>query len=362
MPTWLQLLTILLVAVYLVLLLAASGADLVRRAYRLWDQRLRSPVVEFLDDHLFRTSCFLLLVACLIVVGQQIAAGKTDLPSLAALILSILVLALGCQYGQIFFSRVKKLGPLEFFELKAPELLELLDEVFREFDTRRDGEPLSTEDRYVIERADLYLAVAELQPTEAWSKSSKRRFGDRVYKVGCLALKLENWPMARSRLSWYCRLLTELKDEVPAKVHYNLGLANAEGLKSSGSMKDEKLRKALCCFAEASRKDPWDYQAFFEMACVEDELNMLELAIEDYDKALKLHDGYAPAKFNIAISRIKKREFEHALGNLRKISTSDEEGKKILLSALTYPDLQDLLNDPQWGGPAREFLAPYSTS
>jgi hypothetical protein len=197
--------------------------------------------------------------------------------------------------------------------------------------------------------------------------SASDAWKEEVFKVGSLGVKLEDWPMARARLNWCCRLARRFERggsrQGPLQPSY--GVCSTDGLSRTGSseeektQRNEKLKESLQYFDKASKLDPWNYAAFFWMAYVEDELGMLDDAIRHNGEVLRISCRLAAAKLNIAISRIKKGEMQQALDQLKLISPLDEDGMGTLNSAWEDDELRPLLDDPHLGAAAKMFLAPY---
>jgi hypothetical protein len=70
-------------------------------------------------EHFFQIACGALLLLLFLDFVDVALAPNPDFKALAALATTLLVLALGAQYGQHLFARLKKLGPLELFEKRC---------------------------------------------------------------------------------------------------------------------------------------------------------------------------------------------------------------------------------------------------
>jgi len=307
-------------------------------------------------EHLFQIACGLLFFVLFLDFVDESLAPTSDAESLAALAATLLVLALGAQYGQHLFARLKKLGPLELFEREATELIEHLKEILDRLDVEivhALGTPLSPAAEDTYQNANALIRHVEFSGTAPTSEASKRRFGDLLFKFAQLALQREDWWVARRTLERLRNLLGP--DFEGLKVAYNLGMAHLQ-CSAPGAEGDEMRREALACFAEAAKRDPFDSDSFFWLAYVQDELGMLDLAIANNRKVLERRHGYAPAKYNIVISRIKKGEMDQALADLLAIRWQDEAGLETLHQATADGELRPLLTHPIYGSQARWWL------
>jgi hypothetical protein len=314
-------------------------------------------------EHLFQIACGLLFFVLFLDFVDQSLAPSPDAKSLAALAATLLVLALGAQYGQHLFARLKKLGPLELFEKEAAELIERLKDVLDRLDVEIDealGTPLSPAAEETYHYTYAFIRHIEFSGNTPVSEASKKRFGDLLFKFAQLA-SVRGKVLSRTADWWVARLtlerLRELvgKDFEGFKVAYNLGRAYVE-CAVAGPEGDELRRKALACFTEAIERDSFDSDSYLWLANVQDQLGMLDLAITNNLKVLERRHGYASAKYNIVISRIKKGEMEQALKDLLAIQPHDDTGKETLRQALTDPELQPLLAHPDHGDRARWWL------
>jgi len=321
-----------------------------RRRLGAWLVRLR------LSERLFQIACVLLFVPLFLRFVAEARAPAPDSKALAALAALLLVLALGAQYGQALFVRLKKLGPLELFEQKAPELIERLNDVLEPLDVdiaKALHPPLSPEAEYAYQYANALIRYLEFSGTAPSSEMDKKRFGDLLFKLAQLASLREDWWVARRALE---RLRSLLGREFEGfKVAYNLGRAYLE-CAAGRADRNELLQKALNCFAEAADRNPHDWESFFWLAYVQVDLRMFDPAIANNRKVLELRHGFAPAKYNIVISRIKKGEMEQALADLLAIGPHDEQGLDALQKAASDDEIRPLLTHPVHGSRARWWL------
>jgi tetratricopeptide (TPR) repeat protein len=331
---------------------------------------LRGPLRKILEPWMarcrplaFQIACGLLFCVLFLDLVDESLVPSPDATSLAILTGTLLVLALGAQYGQPLLARLKKLGPLELFEKEATELIERLKEVLERLDVEI-GEalstPLSPAAEATYHEAYAFIHHVEFSGTTSASEENKRRFGDMLFKFAQLAsIRAES--LSRKADWWVARLTLERLQKFLGKefegfrVAYNLGRAYVE-CAAAGPGGDELRRKALDCFAEAAERSPFDSDSYLWLANVQDQLGMLDLAIANNLKALERRHGYASAKYNIVISRIKKGEMAQALADLLAIQPQDDTGEETLRLATTDDELRPLLTHPLYGGQAQWWL------
>ncbi len=312
-----------------------------------------------LSEHLFQIACGLLFFFLFLDFVNEALAPAPRAEALVALGIFLLILALGVQYGKELFARLKKLGLLELFEEKAPELIERLREVLEPMNVEiamalgTPGTPLSPQGEYIYQNVGALIRYVEISGAAPTSEKNKKRYGDLLFKFGQLALNREDWWVAKRTLEKLQSLLGE--DFEGFKVAYNLGMACYQCAKTSANATGLR-RQALACFAEAARRDPFDADSFFWLAFVQDDLGMCDLAIDNNRKVLERRRGFAPAKYNVVISLIKKGQLEQALAGLLDIRPQDEEGLETLEFAPADEEIRPLLSDPIYGNRARWWL------
>jgi tetratricopeptide (TPR) repeat protein len=285
--------------------------------------------------------------------------------------------------GPLLLSRLKKVGPLELFETAAPalakRLAELLELEKRGISPIFDEEPGPPTQVAVEEarRADtLILLFDALGQPETLTADARRSLGSLLFYVGACAVRRKHWATARERLERLQRLTgasldrNEITYNLPFKLAYNLGRVylgpvidkrepREQGLTYDPREKNERkrlLRMALECFRRAVAEDPLSRDAWFNLAWVADELGLIGPTVEALETVLKLNPDDAPAKLNLAISLLKKRDLHGAFARLETISATDSDGLAILQQAMTDPDLDPLRANPSYAGRLRRFL------
>jgi tetratricopeptide (TPR) repeat protein len=322
------------------------------RRFLLW----LKPAGRALLDSLFQLTCFVLLAACLYLFVKEIMAKQPRYELLITLGMFTLVLALGCQYGQHFFARLKKIGPVELFEQEAPSLLQGLAKAVQDSKTTLDhlGAPLSPYTDYVLQRADLGISLLELVGRDQL-KSVDKQIWTMMFGIGSVSLQRGEWWRARNRLE----LLREVagEDFKAVAVSYNLGLAYWKCAEECPEQdKDKTLRLAQENFAKATDRDPFDHEAPYMLAYIQDELGLLDLAIQSNRKALLRRSDFAPARYNLAVSLLKKGEIKKAAEKVLEIREADMEGLETLQFAPSDPELWPLLKDADFGAEIRRRL------
>ena len=339
------------------------------------------PGLKLLLDRLVQVIALAILFPLLAFFFKASLDSKPDTTKIVALAAMVLVVALFLGGGPLLLSRLKKLGPLELFESAEPVLvnrLSLLIErmnkdvgpVLGESSAERQGLP----SRAALEesrRADAIILLFEaLGEAETLTGAAKRNLGTLLWSVGNFAVQRHDWPIARQRLERLQRLLgesydrNEITDNLPYKLAYNLGwsylgpVLDSRDPEEQGFTKDQDprakkerkrlLRLALDSFSRAAEEDPYSRDALFYRAWVEDELGMWDLAIDSNKLVLRLSPHDAPAKYNLAISLIKKEKLDLALEQLGTINARDREGRTVLELALSDQDLEPLRRHPSY--------------
>lgn len=308
------------------------------------------------------------------------APKATDIVTLAAM---VLVVALFLAGGPLLLSRLKKVGPLELFETAAPALAKRLAELLEL--EKRGISPTFDEDLgpptpVAVEearRADtLILLFDALGQPETLSGDARRNLGALLFYVGACAVRRKHWATARDRLERLQRLTgassdrNEITFNLPFKLAYNLGRAylgpvidpreaREQGLTYDPRDKRERnklLRMSLDCFRRAAAEDPLSRDAWFNYAWVADELGLIGPTVESLETVLKLNPDDAPAKLNLAISLLKKRDLRSAFERLETITAADRDGEATLNEMMTDPDLEPLRTDPSYARRLLRFL------
>ncbi|HEV7506914.1 MAG TPA: hypothetical protein VGS07_18635 [Thermoanaerobaculia bacterium] len=318
--------------------------------------RLKS-AAQALFNALFQLICFVLLAACLYLFGKEIMVKQPRYELLISLGTFTVLLALGGQYGQHFFARLKKLGPLELFEKEAPSLLAGLTKAVQDSKITLDhlGAPLSPSTDYFLRRADLGISLLEFLGRDQFKSLDKQELGTMILRIAILSLQRGDWWRGRNRLE----LLREIagEDFKAATVSYNLGVAYWKCAEECPEQdRDKTLRLAQENFAKATTKDPFDHEAPYMLAYIQDELGLQDLAIQSNWKALRIRSDFAPARYNLAISLLKKEEIEKAAEKVLGIRPTDMEGLETLQFAPSDPELWPLLKDDDFGPEVRRRL------
>jgi hypothetical protein len=315
--------------------------------------------------HLLQIVCVLLLVVLLVVLVREATSSRPDYKALGAVCVTILVVAVGAQFGQHLLPRLKKLGPLELFDREAPELIERLRDIIGSADsditemigsTSRALKVPPSVSEYTYSRVIALIRYIEFSGVESLSEKSKRRYGDLLLKCSQLALLRQDWWPAKELMERVKGLLG--KDFEGFKVAYHLGQACLHGAweTEEPARKRELQQQALYHFCEAVKREPCDFDSHFFLAYVQDDLRMLDLAIENNCAALDRRFRYAPAEYNIVISLIKKEEFGAAASSILAIRPDDERGLETLRDATADKELRPLLEHPDYGAQIRWWL------
>lgn len=317
-------------------------------------------------EYLFQLACAALFLLVFYDFLVMALASPADAKAMTTLLPTLLILALAGLYGRHLFARLKKIGPLEFLEEKAPELNQELKNILEPVDVEIDrvlGAPSPPAIAYAYRR---FLALTQFLEfsgsLSATRKSKDKKATEKLsrlfFRVGQLAILADDWWAAQGLLE-RVRDLSGDKFE-SFKVSYNLGMAYLQqGLSTkegSPARAKELLRQAATQFTRATEKNRLDPDSFFWLAYTQDELGMLDLAIMNNRKVLRRRHAYAPAKYNIVISRIKKGQMAKALKDLLAITPEDEAWPEMFSDALTDEELLPLLDHLVYGARARDWL------
>jgi tetratricopeptide (TPR) repeat protein len=346
------------------------------------------PAFKLLLDRLVQLIALAILFPLLAFFFRASLDPKHETKEIVALAAMVLVVAIFLGGGPLLLSRLKKVGPLELFEASAPALVTRLSELVER--ENKDLNQVMGEDSAELagppswaaveeaRRADTLILLFEMfgQP-EALSGAARRNLGLLLLTVGNFANRRKDWSLARERLERLRQLLgdrydrNEITYNLPFKLAYALGVSylgpvvdprdpREQGL--SFDPKDPKERKqllklALDSFSRAVEEDPYSRDALFNRAWVEDELGMLDLAIESNESALKLSPHDAQTKYNLAVSLVKKRKLGDAFTRLETIDAEDQAGLAMLELALTDPDLEPLRRHPSYGARLTRYVS-----
>lgn len=316
------------------------------------------PAARAAADHGFQLVCLLLLVPLFLCFLDAVFASPMDLAALGPTAIGVALLAIGLQAGPHLLDRLKSLGPLELFEQRAPELLQRLEKAIDGLDVdfeRALRTPLEAEAEFLYQRVNMLLLQIELSGVEPGSEAAKKQLGKLLLKSGQLAATRGDWWRAKSRFERIRELVGA--DFEGVKVSYNLGRAYQQiAEERAGEERKALLKQAMGCFQSASQKDPNDPDSLFWLAYVQDDLNMLDLAIANNLEVLRRNHGDAAAKYNIAIARIKQGDHAAALRCFLLVTPNDRDGLETLRDAEDDDELKPLLNDPQLGPKARWWI------
>ncbi|MCP4663798.1 MAG: tetratricopeptide repeat protein [bacterium] len=147
----------------------------------------------------------------------------------------------------------------------------------------------------------------------------------------------------------------------PAEAHYRCGLAYSYWAQSSqGGAAEALFRQAQDHLWEAVTAEPYHWAAYFNLAYVQVNLEMYQLARQNNEKAIEIRPGYAPAKYNLTICWIKLGNLDAALKELKSIEPEDESAERVIKTGSEDGDLKPLLRDGECGPEARRFLEAFN--
>jgi len=332
--------------------LAVLAAISVAMAFR----RPIGRVLAKLGRHLFQAACILLFLILLVGLVDELLGPAPDTKAAAALGATLLVLAFGAQSGQHLLTRIKKIGPLELFELRASEIIEVVREVLDEVDVEIGNAALTPRAQQAYGRTLALVRHVEFSGATPTSDRELKRYGDLLLKCAQLAGVKGDWWVAQWALLRVRSLLGKRFEAT--KVAYNLGKACYRCASSVADGQDLR-RRALANFARATRLDPFDAESHFWLAFVQHDLGMFGPAILTYQKVLELASGTllaTKAKYNIVASRIKQGKLDEALADLLEIKPQNQVEWNALFAATEDPDLRPLLADSRFAAQARWWL------
>lgn len=256
------------------------------------------------------------------------------------------------QYGDDLMERLKKLGPMEFFEKKINEIY--FDERFhpdpivgRSFDS---GEKIPMEEFFKYQISDLFINFLEFSNIDLMKLRNKDKILNIIRSVGTIAFYQQDYFRAISRFEKLRDLTGNSFDR-----SYNIGLSYLK-LAEKEEVIDKRrsyFEKSLENFDFAKKLDKDDYDVYYHIAWVLDDLGRFEEAINNNKKCLDLKPEFDPARYNIAVSLTKMGKYNEAFKELQKIT----KNKEVWETAAIDKELEKLRTHGEIGEKVRELIA-----
>jgi tetratricopeptide (TPR) repeat protein len=322
------------------------------------------------------------LAGAVYLVVWRLTNPTTDFWELLWSLAAVLaLLALGV-FGNQMLLRLKKVGPVEFFEQRVSQAL--LD--FDGFEAENDVETIDRIEReltasiaYTYKRADAYVQQLEFQGLLETDSFRSKAFFVLLRKIGRTALDINDWARATSRFELLLQL--SKRQFEPSKTLFQCGAGylfwavdkDEEGIRQkqmaraggssekgrSGTKKDRREELMVLAqerFQEANRLDGGRALSHYFLAYCQDELGQIQPAICSLEKALALKPSLAAAKLNMAVSQVKLKDFSKALYYLKSISRSDKAAATMVGRMLTDDELFPLTCTEPWKSHVYDLL------
>lgn len=172
--------------------------------------------------------------------------------------------------------------------------------------------------------------------------------------IGRSAFWIGEWTKA---IHWLERLeMLSQRSFQPSEVDYHVGMAHvfslveraADAQKNDSQGLRKHARQAEDRLGRLARDQKLDFRGYFWLAYVQDELGHCYEAVRSSRAALARRPGYAPSKYNAAVSLAKLGQYRHALRMIESISSQDEAAKAVLDAAEKDNELWTAVKDPVW--------------
>lgn len=319
----------------------------------------------------FSLVCWLIVLVLLSGIALQVlhVGGPTDAKVLGALLAGLLPAAFLGAYGKDVANRIKKFGPVELFEVReGATYLRDVSLKYWEFgqdvvDT--DEPPIVASGskafperlQFFFERADRYLNFLEYSGSEPASGRLQEEHFELLLKVARGAIAKREWKKA----IYWCEHLEKLSHRsfFPEKIDNYIAtscvssvLAQQQGMDEERSV-PRKERRDLLVNAEKrlsslARENELDFQGYFWLAYVQDEVGRWFEAVQSNEAALKRRPRYAPAKYNAVVSLAKLGEYSQAYDMLEHIEPADDFARNVLEAALKDVELRAAVKEAHW--------------
>jgi len=263
----------------------------------------------------------------------------------------MIFLAVLYQYGNDLMERLKKLGPMEFFEKKINEIY--LDEKFHPAKFLLNSEKkISEEEFFKFQVSDIFINFLEFSNVNISKLKNKDKIIDILRSVGIIAFSKQDYFRAISRFE----KLKELEGNSYEK-SYNIGLSYLKIADKEQDSQKKKIyfNKSLENFKSAKDIGKDQFLVYYNIAWVLDELGNLEEAIENNRKCLQLNSEFYPAKYNIAVSLTKKGKYEEAFKQLKEIPITPAN-REIWETAKEDNELKALRTNEKFGKEVMELI------
>jgi len=314
-----------------------------------------------IGQYVLPTASFAVLILSLTAVLDQIFIKRQVTATIIPLLILLLIAAIFCQHGNDLMERLKKLGPLEFFESETSGLLSTMQRIGRKLDlTVREGKPpitqLSAKETFEYQEINLYVSFVEFSGVDPHKMAYKQKYFELLLWLGTVANGQGDWFKAIARFE----RLRELSEDTfePFEVLYGIGLSYFFlGLQEENpKQRRDYYEKSMESLKMAIEENKDDHEAYFYLGYIYDEFNMFSRAIESNQATLQLRPQYGPAKYNMAVTYTKLGKFAEAFKKLTEISKTDKEADHIFKWALGDDELKPLLQDDYWGRRVSTFL------
>jgi tetratricopeptide (TPR) repeat protein len=312
-----------------------------RRVSRFW-YLLRWRVSRFwswITKNFARHAAFLVLG----VLIWALIAGYVKEESRLLVLLLILGAAIFIQIGDDLLERLRKVGPVEFFESRARPLDRLMD-----LEYRGGVDKLSEETNFWYQEVDSLISSLQFVDFEGSSLVSYHDLHRMIYGVASIAHDRGDLPRAIDRLEY---LMRASKDGFKpydtflrcSRAYLLLAETYDRTQREQLKRRQELFEKALHLTDKALAVYKDDCLFYHFRAYAQDELGWPLQAVRSNEKSLENSSGkYAPARYNKAISQAKLGWYEKAYASLCDLAADDLEIRDTMATAREDPELKPL--------------------
>jgi|HubBroStandDraft_3_1064219.scaffolds.fasta_scaffold00801_3 tetratricopeptide (TPR) repeat protein len=311
----------------------------------------RTATAGWFSTHGFAVASWSVLLLVLWALLREVFGPDFQALHVEALVVLFFLAALFLQVGPSLVSRIRKFGPVEFFE-RTSGLLAALAEI--ELAVSSEGlnfapvpENLPPSRLFAYSQADRYLTLLEHSGEEVGSGNQRDRYFRLLMAVGWTALQLHDFQRSQH---WLGRLhkLSEGKYE-PGELLLILGQAYLQCARQEEEGKRrELLVKAADCYREKVRANPDGLAAWFWLGYVADELENYGSAVKYNRYALRIKPQFANAKYNLAAATLKAGRPARSLRVLESIRQTDQGFEQVREAIKKDSDFDELRADARF--------------
>jgi tetratricopeptide (TPR) repeat protein len=176
----------------------------------------------------------------------------------------------------------------------------------------------------IKEALSTLLGIQTALRDKAWERA--RKLADELLDVGLVdvtALRddLEQLKSAAAKLE---KREIEAALEQLTSIQTPLLFGEAETLRGTAAIFQAETDKAKAAFDKALEHDPKHYRAMTNLGNLELEAGNVDAAIEAYEQALRINDGFANAHHNLGVAYRRKGQVAKSVRHLRKAQSASQ--------------------------------------